>query len=71
MYTLETSPSDFSQKILYLDGKPFSLDGLPYMVTIMNTDSEKLLLMTGRQVAKSTTIGATSITELASKPFWT
>ena len=70
MYTLETSPSDFSQKILYLDGKPFSLDGLPYMVTIMNTDSEKLLLMTGRQVAKSTTIGATSITELASKPFW-
>lgn len=70
MYTLHTTPAEFAQKILYLDGKPFSLKGLPYMETIMNTDTDRLILMTGRQVAKSTTVSALAITELASRPFW-
>ena len=37
MYTINTTPAEFAQRILYLDGKPFSLAGLPYMETIMNT----------------------------------
>lgn len=69
-YKISTTPADFAQKIIYLDGKPFSLNGLPYMVTIMNTNTERLMLMTGRQVAKSTTVSALSVTELASHPFW-
>lgn len=70
MYTINTTPAEFAQRILYLDGKPFSLNGLPYMVTIMNTETERLLLMTGRQVAKSTTVSATAVTELTGRPFW-
>lgn len=69
-FTIETTPANFAQKILYLDGKPFSLKGLPYMETIMNTQTERMLLMTGRQVAKSTTVASYGITELASHPFW-
>lgn len=69
-YTINTTPANFAQKILYLDGRPFSLKGLPYMETIMNTDTERMLLMTGRQVAKSTTVASYGITELASRPFW-
>lgn len=68
--TIDTSPADFAQKILYLDGKPFSMKGLPFMVTIMNTQTDREMLMTGRQVAKSTTLSALSITELAAHPFW-
>lgn len=70
MLKLSTKPSDFAQKLIYLDGKPFSLKGLPYMVDIMDTETERMLLMTGRQVAKSTTVSATATTELASHPFW-
>ena len=70
MYTLNTTPADFAQKIIYLDGKPFSLDGLPYMVDIMNTQTDRRMLMTGRQVGKSTDLSAIAVTELASHPFW-
>lgn len=70
MYTLKTTPANFAQKILYLDGKPFSLRGLPYMVTIMNTETDRMMMMTGRQVAKSTTISAAAVTELTGHPFW-
>ena len=49
MYTIETTPADFAQRILYLDGKPFSLNGLPYMEVILNTHTDRRLLMTGRQ----------------------
>lgn len=49
-YTIETTPADFAQKLLYLDGKPISFDGMPYMKTIINTEAEKMLLKTGRQV---------------------
>lgn len=70
MYTIETTPADFAQRILYLDGKPFSLNGLPYMEVILNTQTDRRLLMTGRQVGKSTDVSALITTESASHPFW-
>ena len=70
MYTLRTTPADFAQKVIYLDGKPFSLAGLPSMVDILNTTTERRMLMTGRQVGKSTDVSAMITTELTSHPFW-
>ena len=67
---IQATPAGFAQRILYLDGKPFSMKGLPFMVTIMNTKTDREMLMTGRQVAKSTTISAIAVSELAANPFW-
>lgn len=50
--------SDYSQKIIYLDGKPFSLAAFPFMSIILNSPAERTILQTGRQVGKSTILSA-------------
>lgn len=48
--------SDFAEKFLYLNNRPFSLDDYPHMRTLYNCDSMEQVYMTSRQVAKSTTL---------------
>lgn len=48
--------SDLAQKLLYLDGAPFSLKDYPFYYDIYNGKHQGLLLKCGRQVAKSTTL---------------
>ena len=64
------SRSDYAEKILYLEGKPFSVAAVPYMVPIINCDAEKSILMTGRQVGKSTTLSATILVEQTAIPHY-
>jgi hypothetical protein len=56
--------------LLYLDGNPFSLDDYPFYHDIYDNSYDALLLKTGRQVAKSTTLSNFIITEACATPHW-
>ena len=62
--------ADYAQKILVLDGQPFSLKAVPFMVPIMNCSSERMMLQTGRQVGKSTLLSSTMLTEQTAIPHY-
>lgn len=68
--TVSISRADYAQSILWLDGKPFSVAAVPYMIPIINCGAEKAILMTGRQVGKSTTLSATILTEQTAIPHY-
>ena len=55
---IEITRSDYAQKVIYLDGKPFSLTAFPFMATILNSPSERTILQTGRQIGKSTILSS-------------
>jgi hypothetical protein len=48
--------SQLAQKLLYLDGAPFSLADYPFFHDIYDGHNQGLLMKCGRQVAKSTTL---------------
>jgi hypothetical protein len=48
--------SQLAQKLLYLDGAPFSLADYPFFPDIYDGHNQGLLMKCGRQVAKSTTL---------------
>jgi hypothetical protein len=60
------SPSQFTANIMRLpvEGKllPFSFKGHEHMYPIYNTNAQRVLLVCGRQTAKSTTLGNISLT---------
>ncbi|MEM0369715.1 MAG: phage terminase large subunit family protein [Pyrobaculum sp.] len=53
---IRVRPSDFVQAILKLNGKPFSLKGRDWLIPIYDGDYKRIIMYTGRQVEKSTTI---------------
>lgn len=55
---LVVSPSQWAQSILTLDGKSFSLKGREYIINVYDNGYRNILLCTGRQVEKSTTLAA-------------
>lgn len=55
--------SDFAQRLLCLDGNPFSLRDYPFFPAIYDGLYQGLLLKCGRQVAKSTTLCNFTISE--------
>lgn len=61
---VSVTPAEYAQTLLYLDGKPFSLDSVPFMIPIINCGSELGMMMTGRQVGKSTTLSAKILSRL-------
>jgi len=67
---IQTTRAEWVTKLLYLDGDPFSLDDYPFYVGIYNGVYDALLLKTGRQVAKSTTLANFLIAEACSTPHW-
>lgn len=54
-------PSYFVEKILKINGKPFSLEGRDYLRKIYDGAYNSFLLKAGRQVEKSTTLAARMI----------
>jgi hypothetical protein len=48
--------ADLAQRLLFLDGQPFSLGDYPFYHDIYNGNYQGMLLKSGRQVAKSTTL---------------
>lgn len=69
-YKVSVSRADYAQRLLWLDGKPFSVEAVPYMIPIINCGAEKMILMTGRQVGKSTTLSATILVEQTAIPHY-
>lgn len=65
-----TTRADWAQNVLCLNGVPFSLADYPFYTDIYNSEADVLLLKTGRQVAKSTSISNFIITECCTRPFW-
>lgn len=62
--------SDLAESLLWLEGKPFSLNEYPFYRTIYNGRYKSTLLMCGRQVGKSTSIANFIITESIAIPFF-
>ncbi len=59
----EVYRSSVAQALFYVDGKPLSLEHYPMYPAIYDGKYSRLLLKTGRQVAKSTTIACFMIAE--------
>jgi len=62
--------SHIAESLLWLDGKPFSLNDYPMYRTIYDGRYKSTLMMCGRQVAKSTSMANFIITESISMPFF-
>lgn len=54
---LKARKSAFIERILYLDGAPFSFEGRGYLRQIYDSQDRKILLKTARQVEKTTMLG--------------
>lgn len=52
---LEVIPSTFAESVYMLEGKPFRLKNRSYLLPIYNSIIEEGMIMSGRQVEKSTT----------------
>jgi len=66
---LNSTQSEFVQAVLHLNGLPFRLTDREYLVPIYDGDYQRILLMTGRQVEKSTTLAAKLLAEMLTQPF--
>lgn len=53
----QVSCLELAQYAILVDGKPFDISNRPYLPEIYNVDSPEILLVAGRQVEKSTSIG--------------
>lgn len=60
--------SQISQRILRLDGRPYSLKNYPMFESIMNSRSKRRLMRSGRQVSKTTVIAADMVTNITITP---
>lgn len=66
----EVYRSTIAEGLFYVDGKPLSLEDYPMFQAVYDGKYPRLLLKTGRQVTKSTTLAAFMIAEaLATAPF--
>ena len=68
MFVTKLRRSDLAQKLIFLDGRPFNLDGYEPHYSFYNSSSDKILLMCGRQVAKSTTLANFMIAQSVATP---
>lgn len=69
-YAIKVRRSDWVTALIHLEGKPFSLADYPFYRQVYDSDFDALLLKTGRQVAKSTTLANFLIAEACSLPHW-
>lgn len=52
---INMTPSQFAQGVFKLDGKPFSLKNRKYLIPVYDDYPDEMIIMSGRQVEKSTT----------------
>jgi hypothetical protein len=62
--------SEVAERLLWLDGAPFSLTDYPFFKSIYDGGYKSTLLMTARQVSKSTSLANFIISESVSRPFF-
>ena len=55
-FTFKGSYTDFIQRTMKLDGEPWKFTHRPYIYPIINSTKKRTLMMTARQVEKSTTM---------------
>lgn len=67
---VENYRSNIAQGLFYVEGKPLSLANYPMYLAIYDGNYPKLLLKTGRQVAKSTTIACFMTAECVGTQFF-
>ncbi len=53
---LKATKTGWIEKLIHLDGKPFSFEGRNYLLPIYNSDHPKRLLVCGRQTEKSSLV---------------
>lgn len=70
METLRVRGSAWINAFLCLDGKPFSIKEFPFYEQVYDQVHDALLLKTGRQVAKSTTIANSLAMNACLRPYW-
>lgn len=63
-------PSEFVQTILKLNGKPFSLAGRDWLFPIYDGDLKRVIMYTGRQVEKSTTLAGHMLSRVLLIPYF-
>lgn len=59
--TIVTYLSDYVQNTIFLDGQPLRFDGLPFMPPILDCSAERKMMMTSRQVGKSTNLSSETL----------
>lgn len=62
--------SQIAERLLLLDGKPYSLYDYPFMSEILDVETPELLLKTARQVTKSTICAASLLAEAIARPYF-
>ena len=62
--------SEYTESLIRIEGKPFSLANYPMFRGVYNGDYSKLLLMTCRQVGKSTTLANYCTIDSITRPFF-
>jgi ribosomal protein S27E len=60
--------TEIVEKLLHLDGNPFSFQDYPFFKAIYDNNSTEILLKTARQVGKTVCCAATTIIEAVSTP---
>lgn len=58
---IDTCLSDYVQNTLYLDGAPLRFLGMPFMIPILNCSAERKMMLTSRQVGKSTNLSSCTL----------
>jgi len=64
------SRADIAQKILKLQGEKYSLKDYPMFVDIFNSNANRKLMRSGRQVSKTVTLSANIISDVATTPYY-
>jgi intein/homing endonuclease len=67
---LKAPKTSWIEKLIHLDGKPFSFKGREYLYPIYNTRHPKKLLVFGRQCEKSTMLANEIITDSVIIPYY-
>ena len=66
---LNVKTSDVAEKLLHLEGSPYSLKEYPMFRNIFNSPMNKVVMRAGRQVSKTITIAANITVKAALSPF--
>lgn len=61
--------AEIAQKILQLEGYPYSLAQYPMFIDIFNSDFSRKMMRAGRQVSKTITLSANMITDVSITPY--
>jgi hypothetical protein len=70
MENIKVKPSQFVQAVLTLNGQPFSLEGRDWLIPIYDGDLPYVLMYTGRQVEKSTTLAGHMLSRVLLIPYF-